>query len=113
MTRRQKLVRTALLVPLLLAAAGVVFAFARDDHAAAPHGVVAGATASAGHSALVPVQDSATSHAPVASRHCVVADLYEGSQTPVSGLQIDWFSQTSGAGHTTPAQKSVSALADI
>ena len=40
MTRRQKLVRTALLVPLLLAAAGVVFAFARDDHAAAPHGVV-------------------------------------------------------------------------
>ncbi len=40
MTRRQKLVRTALLVPLLLAAAGVVFAFARDDHAAAPHGIV-------------------------------------------------------------------------
>ena len=40
MTRRQKLVRTALLVPLLLAAAGVVFAFERDDHAAAPHGVV-------------------------------------------------------------------------
>jgi multidrug efflux system membrane fusion protein len=40
MTRRQKLVRTALLVPLLVAAAGVVFAFARDEHAATPHGIV-------------------------------------------------------------------------
>jgi multidrug efflux system membrane fusion protein len=40
MTRRQKLIRSTLLVPVLAIAAGVVFAFARDDQAAVPHGVV-------------------------------------------------------------------------
>jgi hypothetical protein len=33
------------------------------------------ATASAGHAAVVPVQYSATSHTPPESRHCVVKDL--------------------------------------
>jgi multidrug efflux system membrane fusion protein len=40
MTRRQKLIRTALLVPMLAVAAGVVYAFARDDASAPPHGIV-------------------------------------------------------------------------
>ena len=40
MTRHQKLVRTAWLIPVLAAVAGVVYAVARDDQGATPHGAM-------------------------------------------------------------------------
>jgi hypothetical protein len=50
---------------------------------AARQEVPALATASAGHAAELPVQYSATSHAPLASRHCAV----EGMKLQ---LVVDW-----------------------
>ena len=40
MTRHQKLVRTAWLIPVLAVVAGVVYAVARDDQDATPHGAM-------------------------------------------------------------------------
>jgi membrane fusion protein, multidrug efflux system len=40
MTRHQKMIRTAWLIPALAAVAGVVYAVARDDHGAASHGAM-------------------------------------------------------------------------
>lgn len=77
----------------------------RPSHVPVPHEVPADTKRSVGHAAAVPLQSSATSHAPVASRHSVVSGAnVSGGQVSLVPSHVSALSHGPAAGrHSVPA----------